>query len=119
MIHFAPEEFRCKCGRMECNALTTPAKTLLERLEVVRSEYGQPMTVTSGIRCPWWNAQQGGKPHSSHLTGYAADVACSASVDRYAMLESAFRVFTRIGIGKSFLHFGCDPALPMRVVWLY
>ena len=119
MIHFAPDEFRCRCGRAECDALPHVHQTLVDRLEVVRMEYGQPMTVTSGLRCPWWNAQQGGKPHSSHLTGHAADIACSASVDRYALLESAFRVFDRIGIGRTFLHFGCDPTLPRRMVWLY
>lgn len=119
MTHFTPEEFRCKCGRPDCDALPAVQKTLLDRLEVIRDEYGKPMIVTSGLRCAYWNTLKGGKPNSSHLTGYAADIACPDSSTRYAMLESGFRVFTRLGIGKTFIHFGCDPALPMRVVWHY
>ena len=119
MTHFQPEEFRCRCRRTECDALPQVQQPLLDRLEVVRSEYGKPMIVTSGLRCPWWNALQGGKPHSSHLTGYAADIACETPQARYELLASAFRVFNRVGVGATFLHFGCDPALPPRVVWLY
>ena len=119
MIHFSAEEMRCRCGRMECDALTTPAKALLERLEVVRSEYNAPMVVTSGIRCNFWNTVNGGTPGSGHIRGFEVDIACPDSSARYEMLNAAFRVFTRIGIGRDFLHLGCDPTLPQRVVWEY
>ena len=119
MIHFTPEEFWCKCGREACEAPRTVHTTLLDRLEVVRGEYGRPLSITSGLRCAYHNAQVGGVSSSGHLTGYEADVACVQSGDRYALLNAAFRVFPRIGIGKSFLHLGCDPALPQRVVWHY
>ena len=119
MIHFAPDEFRCKCGRAECDAPGQIQQTLLDRLEVVRMEYGKPMIVTSGLRCAWWNAQQpGSSSNSSHLRGYAADIACTESRARYELLASAFWVFSRIEIRPTYLHFGCDPTLPQRVVWL-
>ena len=119
MTHFTPEEFRCKCGRLQCDAPQAMQKSFLDRLEIVRGEYGQPMQVTSGLRCSYWNALKGGTPASSHLTGYAADIACPDSNARYSMLAAGLRVFTRLGIGKDFIHFGSDPTMPPRVIWLY
>ena len=47
--------------------------TLVEELEKIRSHYGEPITITSGNRCPAHNNAVGGKIHSKHLLSIAAD----------------------------------------------
>lgn len=47
---------------------------LLPILNSVRAEYGKPIRVTSGYRCPQLNKLVGGVPTSAHLQGLAADV---------------------------------------------
>ncbi len=70
--HFFREEFACKCPG-NCGADTVDAE-LLDLLEEVRQEFsGNPITITSGHRCEYWNTLQGGSAHSEHLVGRAAD----------------------------------------------
>jgi zinc D-Ala-D-Ala carboxypeptidase len=48
MNYFSDDELRCQCG---CNELIfDPA--VRTALNAVRMEYGKPMVVTSGYRCP-------------------------------------------------------------------
>ena len=67
--HFSRAEFACKCG---CGFDTVDSE-LLEILEAVRQHFGEPVTVTSGCRCPSWNESQGGGQTSQHLLGRACD----------------------------------------------
>ena len=117
--HFTAQEFRCRCGRSACEARRDVTPALLDRLEIVRDLYGKPMRVTSALRCPAWNTLSGGVPGSEHLTGEAVDIACETAQDRYEMLTAGFRAFHRIGVGRTFLHFGCGEGHPPRVAWLY
>lgn len=68
--HFTAKEFACPdCGVRKVNG------KLLYRLELLRVELGgRPVTITSGYRCPIHNKKVGGKSHSQHLNGQAADV---------------------------------------------
>ena len=43
-------------------------------LDPLREEYGKPIMVNSGYRCPELNKAVGGAKNSHHLTGYAADI---------------------------------------------
>jgi len=67
--HFNLKEFECPC----CNAVML-RPDLVELLEKIRKEIGKPIIVNSGYRCPKHNEEVGGKPHSYHLLGLAADV---------------------------------------------
>lgn len=62
--------------------------TLLQRINVVRTAWGRPMTVTSGLRS---QADQDrinpGAPKSKHLIGAAVDIADSTG-DLYRWLKS-------------------------------
>ena len=71
--NFEPEEFRCDCGR--CNGYPSYMKQVeLKNLQKIRTHYGVPMTVTSGLRCSYANgASRGSVPNSGHLHGYACD----------------------------------------------
>lgn len=68
--HFHRDEFACRCG---CGFDTVDAE-LLQVLEKVREFFEQPVTITSGCRCPRYNYKVGGSEHSQHLYGRAADI---------------------------------------------
>lgn len=118
--YFTAEEFRCRCGRPECDAPTSIDPDLLTRLIVLRDILGSPVRITSGLRCAERNRQEGGVPESEHLTGEAADIACATSPARFALLQAAGQAgFTRIGIGRTFVHLDMSPTKPSGVLWLY
>ena len=120
---FKLEDFACKCG---CGTnLIDPQ--FVQDLDDLRAEYGMPLIVNSGYRCPAHNAQVSdtgdGGPHT---TGRAADLA----VDRgnaYRLLKLAMnRGFTGIGVqqrgGARYLHLDNlpnSPGQPRPTLWSY
>ena len=80
----------------------------------------KPLVNNSGFRCQAHNAAVGGGAQSAHLTGEAADIACTSDADRYTLL----RLFTtlgirRLGIGSTLIHVDVSKTLPPCVVWVY
>lgn len=67
--HFYRSEFACTCG---CGFDTVDV-TLLYVMNYVRSYYNKKVTIDSGCRCWHRNKVVGGKSHSYHLIGRAAD----------------------------------------------
>lgn len=47
---------------------------LMEFLDGLRKEWGSPIRITSGYRCPQLNKKVGGVPTSAHQIGYAVDM---------------------------------------------
>lgn len=78
--HFRLEEF-CRTRHLEfAEANYDLAISNLHRLgllaadlEVIRGEYGCPIIITCGVRCPGHNAAVGGSPTSQHTKAEAAD----------------------------------------------
>ncbi len=68
--HFTRSEFACKCG---CGQDTIDAG-LIFILEAIREHFDQPITISSGNRCPKYNRKVGGAKSSQHLLGRAADI---------------------------------------------
>lgn len=115
MKYFKPSEFACNCCKQE-----NIDEKLVAKLDLARELAGIPFKINSAYRCPKHNANVGGVKDSSHVGGYAVDVAvpnCSSSA-RYKMV-TAFLVsgFTRIGIYNSFIHVDIDPNKPEKVIW--
>ena len=70
--NFKPEEFRCNCGK--CNGYPSYMKQVeLAHIQNIRTHYGKPVIITSGLRCATENRRVGGIANSGHLTGYAVD----------------------------------------------
>lgn len=114
-LHFSHDELKCPCcGKNEMNI------GFLEILENVRTEFGKPMVITSGYRCPKHNAEVGGVKGSAHLSGLAVDVQIVDSVIRHQLLEVVLKNPRIIGIGinKSFIHLD-GKERSNRVVFLY
>ena len=120
--HFSAAEFLCRCARPECDAIRDVSPDLLARLERLRERLGRPLVVTSGIRCAWQNQRVGGVDGSEHVLGRAADLAMPTSPERYAVIEANFTVptlFTRLGVGGTFVHVGVSDELASKVLWVY
>ena len=47
---------------------------LVQFLDALRRDYGKPIYVSSGFRCPQLNSLVGGVANSVHMRGWAADV---------------------------------------------
>lgn len=94
--------------------------TVLEMLDSARAIAGVPFKITSGWRSPARNREVGGKTKSSHLKGLAVDIAVPDSMHRFKILQALMDAgFTRIGIGKTFIHADADPDKIEEVAWLY
>ena len=114
--HFPDYELECNCG---CGLMNMREDTMV-RVEIARVRAGLPFGVNSASRCPVHNKAEGGKDTSSHLEGYALDIAVTSSRARFEILQSLIAVgFTRIGIGKNFIHVDDDPTKAPNVTWLY
>lgn len=121
--HFKVEEFRCKCG---CGQNLISSK-FVDMLDELREACGFPLPVTSGYRCPTYNAKVSSTGHNGpHTTGRAADLGVSRK-QAYEVLSWAMRMgFTGIGIKQTgegrFIHLDDLPAAegqPRPTVWGY
>lgn len=79
--HFHADEFRCKCRARGldtddawCHGEVWVHRELVERLQKLRDRVGKPVFITSGCRCPSYNAYVGGARKSQHKRGTAADI---------------------------------------------
>lgn len=69
---FSRGEFACKCGR--CGGFPAePDRVLVTLAEDMRMDFGLPMIVSSGLRCPAHNKAVGGAAGSRHMVGKAVD----------------------------------------------
>lgn len=110
--HFKKSEMKCKCGGKYCNGYPASIDAkLMAILEALRSHYGKPVVIKSGLRCARHNAAVGGVSNSKHRTGKAADIyipgICDTAAGRnkvkakaYA-LGAAYSYCNTKGMGKS------------------
>ncbi len=81
--YFTRAEFACKCGGTYCNGYPAePAEATVRAVDEIRRRLGVPVTISSGLRCPQHNANEGGVSNSQHLYGIAADLHSSVSPQR-------------------------------------
>ena len=95
-------------------------ESFVRKLDDARTLADTPFSITSGYRTPAHNKKVGGVANSSHVTGYAADIAVKSNSARFKILNALHAVgFNRIGIGKGFIHVDNDPTKPQNTVWVY
>ena len=68
--YFKRSEIECKCG---CGTDTIDYE-VMRIVTDVRSHFGRPVTITSGVRCAIHNKSVGGSIKSQHLLGRALDI---------------------------------------------
>ena len=121
--YFSENEMRCKgTGELHMD------EEFMKKLIVLRKEFNQPMTITSGYRDGAYNEVIGGGKNSAHLEGKAVDVACHGT-KAYKLIQLAIKHgFTGIGIkqhghhGKRFVHLDTvkhKDVQPRPWVWSY
>lgn len=94
-------------------------KTFLAMLDSARERSGMPFVINSGYRTKEHNDALKASKTSSHLKGLAADISCKSSLQRQKIVTSLIiEGFTRLGIGKTFVHVDHDQSKP-KAVWLY
>lgn len=100
-------------------------KEFLGRLSWARILASEPFFINSGYRSKEYNdtLRRLGyptSPSSSHLTGYAADIRIISSASRFNILNALIAAgFTRIGVGKNFIHVDIDPSKQQNIIWTY
>ena len=109
----------CSCG---CGTKgMQPAFLML--LDQIRKEVGEPLTVTSGYRCPSHNQKVSSTGKSGpHTTGRAIDIKADSRL-RFLLIQAALKHgITRFGVAKNFLHIDSLDELsgyPSPRVWSY
>ncbi len=112
--NFYLDEFKCSCCDFDDIDLN-----LVEKIQKVRNKVG-PIRISSACRCVSWNEKCGGKLNSAHTRGYALDLVCGNSRNRYNLILELVKEFNRIGISSDgFIHVDIDPSKDPNVCWLY
>jgi uncharacterized protein YcbK (DUF882 family) len=104
-------EYACKC----CDGLppdlqTDPAyQVLFNAFKDIREEWGNPIKITSGYRCPMHNSMVGGSALSVHQWGLALDMDCKDVDEVYELefvIENLYPQFRRgrYADSGSFIH---------------
>lgn len=102
--HFNLREFQCRhCGQVKVDS------RLVNKLQMFRYIVGQPITITSGYRCPTHNKNVGGAPKSKHMEGIAADIRVEGMTPKQVAELADKSGFTGIGIYKNFVHLDIRP----------
>lgn len=104
--HFKASEFACKCGTCRGGMMQLPLLLSLDRL---RTSWGNPLTIVSGLRCKLHNRLEGGTSGSLHTFGLAVDLA-GDGIHTVEFMEHAIRAgFRGIGQGHGILHLDVRP----------
>lgn len=112
--YFNRNEFECKCG---CGLMCIDYE-LVKKLDFAREVAGVPFVINSACRCFEHNKEIGGLVNSSHLRGYAVDIAVSNSKDRFRILVALLSSgFNRFGVYRDFIHCDIDLDKPQNVIW--
>ncbi len=115
--NFTKAEFDCKA-----TGENNMQHEFMEKLQAIRKDFGRGMTITSGFRSVK-HPVEARKTHSNgeHTQGFCADVRCIDSGTRFVLISLALKHgITRIGVAKTFLHFGIGgKGLPNNVIWDY
>ena len=116
--YFKQREFSCKCDQCGLGFEHMDAMLLLQ-INSARERAGVPFVFNSAMRCEKRNKAEGGDENSSHLRGYAVDIATPDNYARFKILGSLIEVgFKRFDVHESFIHVDNDPDKPEEILRL-
>lgn len=93
---------------------------VLRALDALREKVGFPLTINSGYRTEANNKAVKGSANSAHLRGVAVDIKAVGGRAKFDLVKAGMELgFTRIGVGKTFIHLDMDESLPGQCIWTY
>ena len=109
--YISREEYACK----HCNALPPdfdfyPYEEFFDVFDSIREEWGKPIKINSGYRCPVHNASlSGSSPISAHLFGLALDCECDDNMEVEQLFTLIDDMYPELRIrkytgGSTFVH---------------
>ena len=116
--NFSAKEFDCShCGKNEMRP------EFMGKLQAFRMQYGKPMRITSGYRCPEHPLEAKKPKPGAHASGLACDVGVDGQ-EAYEILRLAFQLgFKGIGVNQKgtgrFIHLDMLEEPPRPNVWSY
>ena len=101
-VNFTRDEMTCRCG---CGALPDPV--FMTSLQMIRRDLGFGLPVTSGARCPEYNAKVSTTGRAGpHTTGMAANIRIWGPRAYALIAEVTNRGFLGIGVKQHGPHVG-------------
>jgi zinc D-Ala-D-Ala carboxypeptidase len=116
--NFKAAEFNCShCGKNEMKP------EFMAKLQALRTQYGKPMRVTSGYRCPQHPIEARKAAPGAHASGCAADIGIEGR-DAHRLLSLAMSIgFNGIGVQQKgsgrFLHLDTLEGPTRPTIWSY
>lgn len=117
--NFKAEEFKCShCGSEGIK------EALVAKIQAMRTEYGKPMRITSGYRCPRHPVEAIKSIPGAHALGLAADIGVEGAEAHRILTLACKHGFTGIGVQQKgtgrFIHVDIrNGELPTPAVWSY
>lgn len=92
----------------------------MDKLDAARELAGIPFVINSAYRSAAWDKSKGRTGTGAHTKGCAVDIRCNTSESRMKIVKACLAVgFTRVGIGKTYVHVDDDATKPQNVIWHY
>lgn len=117
--NFNANEFKCShCGSEGIR------ESLLDKLQAMRTEYGKPMRITSGYRCPKHPIEAVKTTPGAHALGIAADIGVEGAEAHRVLALAMKHGFNGVGVQQKgsgrFIHVDVrSNELPSPAVWSY
>lgn len=115
--YFKESEFnRCipACSLQDMN------QTTIKKLDAAREMAGIPIVLNSAYRSVDYEKSKGRMGTSAHTLGRAVDIRCNSDENRFKLIIALYRAgFTRIGVGKTYIHADDSPRHKQNVLWHY
>jgi hypothetical protein len=111
---------RCTCGHPCCDQRSIDQDSL-DKVQLVREDYGAPMVITSGGRCPNHPDELKRSKPGDHQKCTTVDVRYKTVLQRNKLMVLAGRHgATRVAFGRGFVHMSWSPTADKSVpTWKY
>jgi uncharacterized protein YcbK (DUF882 family) len=124
--YFTLDEFRCK-GSACCGGAAYMHPGFIQALDDLRHEFGKPLFITSGYRCPQHNQRVSSTgANGPHTTGKAADIGVRGKDALHLVGLAVKHGFTGVGVQQKgsgrFIHLDMldnAPGQPRPWLWSY
>lgn len=115
--YFSESEFRAcipSCSLQDMEQHT------MDKLDMAREIAGIPFVLNSAYRSPAWEKKHNRTGTGAHPHRCGVDIRCNTSANRMKVVSSCLAAgFTRIGIGKTYVHVDDDDTKVQNVMWHY